>query len=129
MAEKKGKKEETQFEKYHCLADFRTPLFKRIIKDLYLPQGTTGLDAGCGIGPFTGLLAETVGGTGSVVGAVHYLFDMLWGKSESGVSPRDWNQFSIITPPDSPEYIFNNPHYYGFYTYTMFTGLKGKKLF
>jgi demethylmenaquinone methyltransferase/2-methoxy-6-polyprenyl-1,4-benzoquinol methylase len=58
------------------------------------------------------------------VRALHYLFDMLWGKSETEVSPRDWKQFLIITSPDSPEYIFNNPHYYGFYTYTMFTGLK-----
>ncbi len=88
MTEKKGKKEEAAFEKYHCLTEFRTLLFKRIVKDLHIPQSSTGLDAGCGIGFFTKLLAEAVGGTGSVVRALHYLFDMLWGKSETEVSPE-----------------------------------------
>jgi len=46
----------------------REPLLRSVIHTLQLPQGSRGLDAGCGIGLQTLLLAEAVGGEGHVTG-------------------------------------------------------------
>ncbi len=49
------------------------------------------------------------------------LFEMLWGKRQSGVSDKDWQDFKKLCYPDSPDFILNIPDYYGFFTYSMFT--------
>ncbi len=59
---------ENEISTYICLNQFREPLLKKIIKLLEFPVGSTGLDAGCGIGFITNLLAETIGPTGQVIG-------------------------------------------------------------
>jgi ubiquinone/menaquinone biosynthesis C-methylase UbiE len=46
----------------------REQLLKEVIRELRLPPGSSGLDAGCGIGLQTILLAETVGPAGNVTG-------------------------------------------------------------
>lgn len=46
----------------------REPLLRRVIRDLQLPPGSQGLDAGCGIGLQAMLLAEAIGPTGHVTG-------------------------------------------------------------
>jgi ubiquinone/menaquinone biosynthesis C-methylase UbiE len=46
----------------------REPLLRSIIEHLKLPQGSQGLDAGCGIGLQTLLLAEAVGPDGHITG-------------------------------------------------------------
>lgn len=267
---------ETEISTYECLTKFREPLLNSITKSLNIPPGSNGLDAGCGIGSVTKLLAETVGRNGHVTGidlsedfiiyaktsyqtknnqfkegdinslhfndnsfdwlwsadtvwpgpkelgcpaedpvpiirefyrvikpggsvfllfwssqkllpgypllearlnttssatapfsegmkpinhilngrywlekadfkdisvktylgdiiaplskndrnALNFLFTMLWGESESEVSEIDWKDFKRICNPDSDDYILNNPHYYGFYTYTVFKGIK-----
>lgn len=46
----------------------REPLLREIIRSLQLPSGSAGLDAGCGIGLQTLLLAEAVGPGGHVTG-------------------------------------------------------------
>jgi len=46
----------------------REPLLRSIVKSLQLPRGSRGLDAGCGIGFQTLLLAEAVGSVGHIVG-------------------------------------------------------------
>ncbi|MBN2153700.1 MAG: methyltransferase domain-containing protein [Candidatus Lokiarchaeota archaeon] len=51
-----------------CLSEFRRPLFDTIIEWLHLPKGTKGLDAGCGIGFYTKILAGSVGVEGDVTG-------------------------------------------------------------
>lgn len=56
--------------------------------------------------------------------ALYLLFQMLWGESEAEVSVRDWQDFKRLCDPASEDYILNNPHYYGFYTYTLFKGTK-----
>jgi ubiquinone/menaquinone biosynthesis C-methylase UbiE len=53
---------------YVCLSEFRKPLFKLIIKSLDLPKGSKGLDAGCGIGFYTKILAKFIGSYGTVIG-------------------------------------------------------------
>jgi ubiquinone/menaquinone biosynthesis C-methylase UbiE len=51
------------------LSDFlREPLIRSAIQALRLPPGSRGLDAGCGIGSHTLLLAEAVGPSGHVTG-------------------------------------------------------------
>ncbi len=47
---------------------FQEPEARTLIADLGLPQGSRGLDVGCGVGLFALWLAETVGPQGSVVG-------------------------------------------------------------
>ncbi len=46
----------------------RKPVFLRIISSLQLPEGSRGLDVGCGLGLQDLLLAEAVGNTGHVTG-------------------------------------------------------------
>lgn len=46
----------------------REPLLRAVIESLALPSGSRGLDAGCGIGLQTLLLAEAVGPSGRIVG-------------------------------------------------------------
>ena len=51
------------------LSDFlREPVIRSAIQALQLPSGSRGLDAGCGIGSHTLLLAEAVGPAGHVTG-------------------------------------------------------------
>lgn len=53
---------------YILLSEFRKPLFKLIINSLNLPKNSIGLDAGCGIGFYTEILADFVGENGVVYG-------------------------------------------------------------
>ena len=53
---------------YNCLFQFRKPLIEKIITELNIPVGSNGLDAGCGIGSITNLLAKRVGKNGFVTG-------------------------------------------------------------
>ncbi|MBN2524560.1 MAG: class I SAM-dependent methyltransferase [Bacteroidales bacterium] len=53
---------------YECLAEFREPLLDSIIQSLNVPLKSKGLDAGCGIGYITGLLAKAIGEKGHVTG-------------------------------------------------------------
>ncbi|MBN1164038.1 MAG: class I SAM-dependent methyltransferase [Candidatus Krumholzibacteriota bacterium] len=46
----------------------REPLLRSVVKSLGLPRGSRGLDAGCGIGLPTLLLAEAIGAAGHVTG-------------------------------------------------------------
>jgi demethylmenaquinone methyltransferase/2-methoxy-6-polyprenyl-1,4-benzoquinol methylase len=46
----------------------REPVMRSVIQALRLPQGTHGLDAGCGIGLQMPLLAEAIGANGHVTG-------------------------------------------------------------
>lgn len=50
------------------------------------------------------------------------LFDMLWGNPQPETSPEDWRQYQCLCKPESPDFILDIPDYYGFFTYTMFTG-------
>lgn len=59
---------ETQFEKQELSIPLRDPAIRQAIRMLDLPEGSQGLDAGCGIGSHTLLLAETVGPEGHVTG-------------------------------------------------------------
>jgi ubiquinone/menaquinone biosynthesis C-methylase UbiE len=70
----------------------RESVIRRAIQALQLPQGSRGLDAGCGIGLQALLLVEAVGSQGHVTG-----LDV------------------------SPEFLAL-PDYYAFFTYSLFCG-------
>ena len=51
-----------------CMHRLREPTFREMISDLRLPEGSRGMDAGCGVGLQCRLLAEAVGASGHVTG-------------------------------------------------------------
>ena len=51
------------------------------------------------------------------------LFDMLWDRRQPDVSPEDWEAFTRLCRPDSPDCIVDLADYYAFFTYTMFYGV------
>ena len=50
------------------------------------------------------------------------LFEMLWGNPQPETSPEDWRQYQQLCKSESPDFILDIPDYYGFFTYSMFTG-------
>ena len=50
------------------------------------------------------------------------LFQMRWEGVEDELSTEDWSEFERLTKPDSPDFILNQPDYYAFFTYTVFSG-------
>jgi demethylmenaquinone methyltransferase/2-methoxy-6-polyprenyl-1,4-benzoquinol methylase len=58
--------------------------------------------------------------------ALVWIFQMLWGKTESEVTPEDWSQFQRFCQLESPDFIVNLPDYYAFVTYSLFWGKVAK---
>lgn len=58
--------------------------------------------------------------------AVLAFFDMLWAGSKPGVSTKDWAELKKISDSASPEFILNDPGYFAFYSYVMFTATTPK---
>lgn len=59
---------ESYLDKLDATTPLRNPVIRQAIEMLDLPVGSTGLDAGCGTGSHTVLLAEAVGPGGHVTG-------------------------------------------------------------
>ena len=56
--------------------------------------------------------------------ALKILFHMLWDESDSILNERERKLFSALTNEQSDQYILHDPNYCGFYTYTLFKGIK-----
>ncbi|MBN1289499.1 MAG: class I SAM-dependent methyltransferase [Actinobacteria bacterium] len=56
--------------------------------------------------------------------AVLAFFDMLWAGSSPGISREDWKVYRKISDPASTDFILDDPGYFGFYSYVMFTARK-----
>lgn len=54
--------------------------------------------------------------------ALASLIEMLWGPRQPEISDEDWNEYQRLCSPGSPEFILELPDYYGFFTYTVFSG-------
>jgi ubiquinone/menaquinone biosynthesis C-methylase UbiE len=83
------------YEQRLYVSDFlRRPVIRSAIQALQLPAGSRGLDAGCGIGSHTSLLARAVGPTGHVTGvdlSAGFLARAREQAEKSGVS--EWVSF------------------------------------
>lgn len=82
---------ETHFEKQELSIPLRDPAIREAIRMLDLPEGGQGLDAGCGIGSLTLLLAEAVGRGGHVTGLDLFADFVIHAKAEAkeaGLSDR-----------------------------------------
>ena len=55
---------------------------------------------------------------------LEYCLRMLWGGLESAVAPEDWRAFQDITSRASDRCVLARDDYYGFVTYTLFSGVK-----
>jgi demethylmenaquinone methyltransferase/2-methoxy-6-polyprenyl-1,4-benzoquinol methylase len=56
--------------------------------------------------------------------SLNIFFQMLWNQSKNELLENEWKEFKRLCNPNSNEHIFNNQHYYGFYSYTLFQGIK-----
>jgi demethylmenaquinone methyltransferase/2-methoxy-6-polyprenyl-1,4-benzoquinol methylase len=52
------------------------------------------------------------------------LIKMRWEVSRNDLTRDDWDLFQRITQPESPEYILDLPDYYGFFTYSLYKGIR-----
>jgi demethylmenaquinone methyltransferase/2-methoxy-6-polyprenyl-1,4-benzoquinol methylase len=59
---------------------------------------------------------------GELRDAMAVTLDMFWGQIQSEVSPEDWAEYERLCHPNSSDFIGNEPDYYGFLTYSTFTG-------
>jgi demethylmenaquinone methyltransferase/2-methoxy-6-polyprenyl-1,4-benzoquinol methylase len=55
------------------------------------------------------------------------LIEMRWRAAEKELSRADRRLFRRITDPSSPEFILDQPGYYGFYTYSLFRAARARQ--
>jgi demethylmenaquinone methyltransferase / 2-methoxy-6-polyprenyl-1,4-benzoquinol methylase len=60
--------------------------------------------------------------TANIREALTLCFEMLWGKAKGHVSARDWAAYLRLCGPDSPDFILDQPDYYAYVNYTVFSG-------
>lgn len=60
--------------------------------------------------------------SGELRSALMTLIEMRWPGAESELRAEDWAEYQRLCSPDSPDFILNDPSYYGFFTYTLFRG-------
>ena len=51
-----------------------------------------------------------------------YLFESRWHEVEAELQPENRTKFERLCKPDSPDFILDDPDYYGFFTYSLFWG-------
>jgi SAM-dependent methyltransferase len=65
--------------------------------------------------------------TDDLRGALEALFQMRWPGVQEELAEEDWREYQRLCLPESPDFILNQPDYYAFFTYTMFSGFKKRK--
>jgi hypothetical protein len=55
--------------------------------------------------------------------ALEALFQMRWPGVEKELAQEEWMEYQRLCLPESPDYILDQPDYYAFFTYSMFSGL------
>ena len=60
---------------------------------------------------------------------VEAILQMRWPGVEPELAPQDWAEYQSLSQPESASYILNQPDYYAFFTYSMFSGLVGDKVY
>ena len=59
--------------------------------------------------------------TSGIQDALTGLFAMRWDGAEMHIDPADWQAYLRLCRAESPEWILNNPGYYAFFTYSVFS--------
>ena len=59
----------------------------------------------------------------AVIRGVTDLFSMRWGQCPSGLDKEEQALYTALTDPESDKFILADPFFYGFFTYTLFTGV------
>lgn len=54
--------------------------------------------------------------------ALDALFEMRWPGVEDELTEQELGEYRRLSLPESPDYILNQPDYYAFFTYSMFSG-------
>ena len=54
------------------------------------------------------------------------LFQMRWSGVEFELTREDWAEYQRLCLPESPDFIIDHPHYYAFFTYSLFHGKVAK---
>jgi hypothetical protein len=54
--------------------------------------------------------------------ALTMTFRMFWGAVRAKVTPEDWAEFERLCQPESKDFILDQPDYYAFLTYSLFSG-------
>lgn len=57
--------------------------------------------------------------------SIAFLLDMRWGGVAGEVSDEDRAEFDRLCQRESPHFIANDPDYYAFFTYSLFSGVVG----
>jgi len=50
------------------------------------------------------------------------MFEMRWPGVEKEINAEDWSDLKRLIAPDSQDFILDEPDYYGFFTYSLFSG-------
>jgi len=53
---------------------------------------------------------------------MHYCFQMLWGRAAEELPEKEREHFRVLCLNSSPDFIASQAFYYGFISYTLFTG-------
>jgi len=61
--------------------------------------------------------------TGDLRKALSAFFNMRWGTARSEMNVSDWRLYCRLSDPNSEEFLPDRRDYYGFFTYTVFTGI------
>jgi SAM-dependent methyltransferase len=78
---------------------------------------------------FVKLTSQTFAGTAyapmsdELRNGVQAILQMRWPGAETELSPVDWAEYQRLCQPESADYILDQPDYYTFFSYSMFTGL------
>jgi demethylmenaquinone methyltransferase/2-methoxy-6-polyprenyl-1,4-benzoquinol methylase len=58
----------------------------------------------------------------NVRAALLSLMGMRWPGIQPEITPEDWQAYKSLSQPESPDFILDQPDYYAFFTYSMFSG-------
>ena len=50
------------------------------------------------------------------------LIRMRWSGVQPELTPDDWQAYQRLNKPESPDFVLDQPDYYAFFTYSMFSG-------
>lgn len=84
----------------------------RLFREIGLKNPTASTFAGSAYAPLTDEMRS----------ALLALIEMRWQDVKSELLSEEWENFRRLCQPESPDFVLDDPNYYGFFTYSMFRG-------